>query len=85
MASKRFSENEKAAFTVNSVAAFSDYWHNSNSAKEKFDRSHENGCGLWAKRCQSSAAFIQPFMDEFSPIVQIVKDFSAPYGGVAVE
>lgn len=82
--SKEFSENEKAAFKVDSVAAFSDYWQKTNSAKEDFDRSHEKGCGLWAKRYQSSAAFVQPFMDDFSPIVEIVKDFGAPYGGVAV-
>ena len=84
MASKEFSENEQAAIKVDSVAAFSDYWQYTNSAKENFDRSHEKGCGLWAKRYQSSAAFIQPFMDDFSPIIRIVKDFGAPYGGVAV-
>ena len=84
MASKEFSESEKAAFEVDSVAAFSDYWQKTNSAKEDFDRSHEKGCGLWAKRYQSSAALIQPFLDDFSPIVKIVKGFGAPYGGIAV-
>ena len=84
VASKGFSENEKAAWKVDSVAAFKDYWEEANSAKEKFDRSHEKGCGLWAKRYQSSAATIQPFLDDFSPIIQIVRDFGAPYGAIAV-
>lgn len=66
------------------MAAFKEYWEETNSAKEHFDRSHEKGCGLWAKRYQSSAAFVQPFLDDFSPIVNIVKDFGAPYGAVAV-
>lgn len=84
VASKGFSENEKAALKVDSVAAFKDYWEEANSAKEKFDRSHEKGCGLWAKRYQSSAAVIQPFVNDFSPIIQIVRDFGAPYGAIAV-
>lgn len=84
VASKGFSENEKAALKVDSVAAFKDYWEETNSAKEKFDRSHEKGCGLWAKRYQSSAAVIQPFVNDFSPIIQIVRDFGAPYGAIAV-
>ena len=84
VASKGFSEFEKAAFTVESVAAFEDYWRTSNMAKANFDHSHEKGCGLWTKRYQSSAAFIQPFMNDFSPIIQIVRDFGAPYGAVAV-
>ena len=84
VASKKFSENEKAAWKVDSVAAFKDYWEEVNSAKEKFDRSHEKGCGLWGKRFQSSADTIQHFLDDFSPIIQIVKDFGAPYGAIAV-
>ena len=84
VASKGFSEKEKAAFKVDSVAAFTNYWEEVNSVKENFDRSHEKGCGLWAKRYQSSAAVIQPFVNDFSPIIQIVRDFGAPYGAIAV-
>ena len=31
-----------------------------------------------------SAAAVQPFMKDFSPIIDIVKDFGAPYGGIAL-
>ena len=84
VASKEFSKDEKAAFNVDSVAAFEDFWQNTNTARADFDRGQERGCGLWVKRYQSSAAFISPFMKDFSPIVQIVRDFGAPYGAVAV-
>ena len=84
MASKEFSKDEKAALNVDSVAAFEDLWQKTNAAKADFDRSEERGCGLCVKRYQSSAAFISPFMKDFSPIIQIVRDFGAPYGAVAV-
>ncbi|MCJ1244750.1 hypothetical protein MMC30_001950 [Trapelia coarctata] len=82
--SEKFSEAEKAAIKVNTVDEFSIFWEQNNSAKEAFDRRHEKGCGLWAKRYQNSAVLIQDFMNDFSPIVEIVKNFAAPYGGVAV-
>ena len=84
MASKDFSKDEKAALNVDSLVAFEDFWQNTNTAKADFDRGKERGCGLCVKRYQSSAAFISPFMKDFSPIVQIVRDFGAPYGAVAV-
>lgn len=84
VASKDFSKDEKAALNVDSVVAFEDFWQNTNTAKADFDSGKERGCGLCVKRYQSSAAFISPFMKDFSPIVQIVRDFGAPYGAVAV-
>ena len=84
MASKDFSAREKKAYEVTSVDAFGEYWQGVSSAKEDFDQSHEKGCGLWAKRYQSSTAFIKPFFDDFSPLVRIVKALGAPYGDVAL-
>ena len=63
VASNRFSENERAALKLDSVATFNDYWRETNNARASFDRSTEN---------------------DFSPIVQIVRDFGAPYGGLAL-
>ncbi|KAL6714365.1 hypothetical protein ACLMJK_007788 [Lecanora helva] len=82
--SKGFSESEKSATNVTSVPAFEEYWRQMDTAKDGFERRQEKGCGLWAKSYQSSAEQMQPFLTEFSPIVQIVKDFGAPYGGLAV-
>ena len=84
MASAAFSDYEKAALKVDSADAFVEYWQDTISAKTQFDHSHEKGCGLWVKRYQSSADLVLPFIQDFSPIVQIVKDLGAPYGGAAV-
>ena len=84
LASKDFSTREKEAYGVATVDAFSGYWQGVNSAKEDFDKSHEKGCGLWAKRYQSSTAFIKPFFDDFSPLVRTVKALGAPYGDIAL-
>ena len=83
MKSKTLSEDEKAALKVDSVDAFHAFWERTRIAQDSFDHNHENGCGLWGRRYQRSAAFVLPFMDDFSPIIRIVKDLGAPYGGAA--
>lgn len=84
MGGKEFSETEKAVIKFNTVTEFSKFWEQANSAKGTFDRSHEKGCGLWSKKYQSTAVIAQDFMDDFSPIIQIVNNFAAPYGSMAV-
>lgn len=83
-ASKGFSETEKAAIKLDTVEKFYIFWERAHNEQGAFDRSHERGCGLWSKRYQSSAAIIQGFMEDFSPVIKIVQDFAAPYGGMAV-
>ena len=82
--SKDYSEAEKAVINFDTVAQFDAFWQKTNDAKEEFDQSHERGCGLCSKSYQSSAVVIRSFMKDFSPIIDIVKDFAAPYGGMAV-
>ncbi|KAL8692666.1 MAG: hypothetical protein Q9218_002366 [Villophora microphyllina] len=82
--SKGFSEDERKALNIDSADTFNEFWTDANKAKESFDRGHEKGCGLWGRHYQDSAALILPFMNDFSPIIQVVKDFGAPYGGIAV-
>ena len=84
MKSKTLSEDEKAALKIDSVEAFHGYWKRTRKVQDSFENSHEKGCGLWVRRYQETAAFVLPFMDDFSPIIRIVKDFGAPYGGAAV-
>ena len=82
--SKEYSGSEKAAINVTTVAEFKDFWQKTNDAKEDFDRSHERGCGLCSKTYQSSAVVVGNFMDDFSPILEIVQNFAAPYGSMAL-
>ena len=84
MKSKTLSEDEKAALKVDSVDAFRGYWERTRNAQDSFENSHEKGCGLWARRYQGAATFVLPFIADFSPIIRIVKDFGAPYGGAAL-
>ena len=66
------------------IEQFDAFWKQTNDAQEEFDERHEKGCGLFSKSYQSSAVVARSFMRDFSPILEIVKDFAAPYGGLAV-
>lgn len=82
--SREYTETEKAAVNVTTVAEFDALWQNTNNAKDDFDQSHETGCGLCSKTYQSSAVVVRSFMKDFSPILEIVQNIAAPYGGMAV-
>jgi hypothetical protein len=84
MHSKDFSADEKRAVQWDTLIEFKKHWAEANQAKYNFDSSHEKGRGLWSKRYQSLSTVVQSFMEDFSPVVEIIKDFGAPYGGVAL-
>lgn len=70
--------------TFDSVEKFNTFWQKTNRAKQDFDQRHQRGCGLWLNKYQASAVEVQNFMDDFSPIIDIVQAFGTPYGGLAV-
>lgn len=82
--SKDYSKIEKSVVNLDTVAEFDAFWQKTNDAKVEFDQNHERGCGLFSKRYQSSAVVVRSFMKDFSPIIEIVQDFAAPYGRLAV-
>ena len=82
--SKDFSSIEKRAISIDSQSAFEEYWRNVNNAREDFDLGHEKGCGLFGRRFQGAVTSVEPFFNEFSPLIDAVKNFGAPYGGLAV-
>ena len=82
--SKSYSEIEKAVIKFETFTQFDEFWQTTVDSKEEFDQDHERGCGLCSKNFQSSAVMARDFMRDFSPIIDLVKDFAAPYGGVAV-
>lgn len=81
---KDFTEIEKAAINFNTPAEFTSFWQQATDAKKGFDEGHAKGCGLCSKSYQTSAVAVLDFMNDFSPIIEIVKDFAAPYGGMAL-
>ena len=82
--SKDYSEIEKALINFNTLAEVDAFWQKTNNAKEEYEQRQERGCGLCLKSYQTSAVMVQSFMKDFSPIIDIVKDFGAPYGGLAI-
>ncbi|EXJ70040.1 uncharacterized protein A1O5_07113 [Cladophialophora psammophila CBS 110553] len=82
--SKNFSGTEKNAVNIKSAAEFYAFWEETVEARKNFEDGHEKGCGLWSKNYQSAASVARSFMKDFSPIVEVVKNFAAPYGGMAI-
>lgn len=81
LASKEFSQTEKA--TIQSKT-FEIAKKEAISAQARFDRKHQKGCGLWSKRYQDTATIVQGVIDDFSPLIELVKIFAAPFGCMAV-
>ena len=81
---KNYTNSEKTAIEIRTPDEFTKFWKRTNSAKDAFDKRHESGLGLVSKTYQNSAAAAGEFMHEFAPIINIVKDFAAPYGGMAI-
>ena len=63
---------------------FNRFWEQTNGAKEGFDRAHEMGCGLCSRRYQGLANEVEGFMQDFEPILDLVRSAGAPYGELAV-
>lgn len=82
--SSKFSAEEKAAMGNKTIQEFEQYWAAVNTAVSKFEDVHQRGCGLWARRYQETTTSAQDFMERFSPIFDVVKDGSAPFGGIAI-
>ena len=82
--SKSYTSAEKTAISLRTANEFVKFWNQTRATKERFDKNHDTGLGRAARGVQSSAAAAGEFMHEFSPIINIVKDFGAPFGGIAV-
>lgn len=79
-----FSDEEKAALDIDSVAAFEIFWNSALQSQNKFEEAHENGAGLAMRTFQDFGASASDIMQHMEPIVQVVKDFGAPSGGMAI-
>lgn len=63
---------------------FREYWGRLTTAQNSFDENHEHGCGLFVRHYQASASVALAFMDDFSPLIDTVKDCAPGYGGLAI-
>ncbi|KAL6823381.1 hypothetical protein V8C40DRAFT_247949, partial [Trichoderma camerunense] len=80
----QFSEEEKYALQIDSVPAFIKQWNLAIDSRGKFEASHEHGVRLTARRAQQFAESAYDVLQHKNPIVQLVQDFGAPYGGMAI-
>ena len=80
----RFSKEEKAALDIDSVDAFDIFWNSVLQSQNKFEETHKKGAGLAMRKVQDFGASASDIVQHMDPIVQIVKDFGAPYGGMAI-
>ncbi|KAJ6443245.1 LIM domain-containing protein [Purpureocillium lavendulum] len=82
--SRAFTQSEQAALQITSKDAFKDFWDSALTAKAAFDAEHERGARRLAKGAANLATSAHDFLRDVSPMVDIVKDFGAPYGGMAI-
>ncbi|KAL7789034.1 hypothetical protein V8C37DRAFT_387015 [Trichoderma ceciliae] len=80
----QFSTEEKYALQIESVAAFEEHWNLTADSKRKFDEIHEHGLGLAGQRAQKFASSAYNVLQQMTPIVQLVQNFGAPYGSMAI-
>jgi len=81
---RSFSEEEKAALNIDSVAAFDIFWNSALQSQNKFEGAHKHGAGLAMRNVQDFGASASDILQHMEPIVQVVKDFGAPSGGMAI-
>ena len=81
---QRFSGEERSALRIQSQKAFEEFWDSTLDNKTGFDKRHEQGIGRATKNAANIAASAHDIVQNFSPLVDMIKDFGAPYGSMAL-
>ncbi len=79
-----FTPREQSALNIDSKDAFKRFWESALDAKTAFDTEHEHGAGRLSKDANSLAASAYDILQGVSPMVDLVKNFGSPYGGMAI-
>jgi hypothetical protein len=79
-----FSEEEKYALQIDCVSTFEKQWKLVVDSRDNFEANHEHGVGLAARRAQQFVESAYDVLQHMDPIVQLIKDFGAPYGSMAI-
>ncbi|KAK3329967.1 hypothetical protein B0H66DRAFT_635071 [Apodospora peruviana] len=82
--SRKFTEEERSALDVDSQENFKNFWETTLDAKVAFDTEHDDGPGRLAHEANHLAASAYDLLQKVSPLIDIVKNFGAPYGGMAI-
>ncbi|RYP48746.1 hypothetical protein DL768_005403 [Monosporascus sp. mg162] len=81
---RKFTQEEQSALSIDSKEAFKSFWEAALDAKVAFDTEHEHGARRLSKGATNLAASAYGILQDFSPMVDIVKDCGAPYGSMAI-
>lgn len=80
----KFSDQEISALQFDSIPAFESFWHSTADAKQRYDTEHSKGAKRLAAKSQEYAAMAFDILHTMSPLLEIVKDLGAPFGGFAI-
>lgn len=69
---------------VQSREDFESFWKTTQGARAQYDAKRESGMGRAAKGMTNLAASAHDILQNISPILELVRDFGAPYGGMAI-
>lgn len=80
-----YSKTAKAVVQFNTIEQFNNFFlEPTQNAQSDFDKDHERGPKSLARAYQSLSVKAMDFMNQFSPVLELVQACGAPYGGIAV-
>ncbi|KAF5562050.1 hypothetical protein FNAPI_3385 [Fusarium napiforme] len=82
--SQRLNPKQLSVWQVTSEQTVNEAWRNAMNAKLEFDAKGNYGATHVARDINAFAATTYDVLRDFSPMVEIVKDLGAPFGGMAV-
>ncbi|CAI6341352.1 unnamed protein product [Periconia digitata] len=81
---RKFTDNERGALNITTIEAFQSYWDTTLNEKMQFDKSREKGVARAGKKVTNGLASAQEIVENFNPLMEIVKSLGAPFGGMAL-
>ncbi|KAK8119829.1 uncharacterized protein PG998_004455 [Apiospora kogelbergensis] len=81
---RRFTDAERNALGIKTQEAFNAFWEDMLTTKAGFDQTHEKGIGRITKSATNFAASAHSIVRNFNPLVELVSDFGAPCGSMAL-
>ncbi|KAK8115646.1 hypothetical protein PG984_012148 [Apiospora sp. TS-2023a] len=81
---RRFTDVERNALNITTQTAFEQFWEDALTKKASFDQTRQNGIGRVTRRATNFAASAHSIVRNFNPLVEMVRDFGAPCGSMAL-
>ena len=81
---RRLTPEQLSAFEVSSEEEVSHFLQTAFNAKNTFDGNREHGALKLSSETTRLAATAYDLLRDFSPMVEIVKDFGSPFGNITI-